>query len=159
MNRSERFNERFNDQAESIYQFIDRFLVVCPRCQNKAQVLLKEMNLAQQTWLFAPRRFICSHCGELKEWQSHIVSIDKVEGHEWYFGLPLWLRISCCGQILWALNEQHLSILEEYIGAKLRTRKPYQRGTIAGALPSWMKQAKNRDEILIALTKLRAMLD
>ena len=154
MNRS----LRFIDQADTIYKFIDRFLVVCPRCQKNAQVLLKDMTLDQRVWLFAPRRLICNHCAEFKEWQSHTVSIDKEQGHEWYFGLPLWLQIPCCGQILWALNDQHLTVLEDYIGAKLRTRKPYQRGTIASALPSWMKHAKDRDEIMAALTKLRSLL-
>ena len=41
-----------------------------------------------------------------------------------FFGLPLWLQTSCCGQVLWAYNEAHLNFLESYVQSRLRERLP-----------------------------------
>ncbi|HJU69010.1 MAG TPA: hypothetical protein VJ650_12300 [Gemmatimonadaceae bacterium] len=75
-----------------------------------------------------------------------------------YFGLPLWLQTECCGHVLWALNEGHLLFLERYIGAQLRERAPNRNGSLASRLPTWMKDAKHRDEIMTCLARLRHSL-
>jgi hypothetical protein len=71
------------------------------------------------------------------------------------FGLPLWLMTECCGgEVLWARNEVHLDYLEAYVAASLRDRS----GGLSMKLPTWMKRASNRDEVLRAITRLRATL-
>lgn len=80
----------------------------------------------------------------------------------------LWLRTPCCGtRVLWATNEEHLTYLEDYIGATMRERpeaviSPMGRRWVgrglSSKLPEWMKAAKHRDEVLAGLADLRAML-
>jgi hypothetical protein len=60
--------------------------------------------------------------------------------------------------VLWARNASHLVFLENYVGAKLREREPNQNGSSVSRLPSWMKQAKHRVEILAAIAHLRRTL-
>jgi hypothetical protein len=74
------------------------------------------------------------------------------------FGVPLWLRTDCCGgHLLWATNEEHLRYLEAYVGASLRER-PADARPLSRYLPSWIKHAKNRDEVLRSLARLRESL-
>jgi hypothetical protein len=75
------------------------------------------------------------------------------------FGLPLWLQKSCCsGKLLWAYNLDHLSFVES-----CRRRHPRmfrcgpggRRMFMAPKLPSWLKSAERRDEILRAVQQLK----
>jgi hypothetical protein len=77
---------------------------------------------------------------------------------DWYFGLPLWLQISCCRETLWAYNYKHLEFIENYVSANLRERTPNLNKSVASRLPKWIKSAKNRDEILKAIKKLKSKL-
>ena len=78
-----------------------------------------------------------------------------------YFQRPVWLQATCCGNVLWAYNARHLDLLEAYVQAKLR-----ERGTLAPRapvspverLPTWLKTAKNRTEIMRTIKRLRATL-
>ncbi len=78
---------------------------------------------------------------------------------DWYFQEPLWLQTECCGETLWAYNEKHLEFIENYVAAKLRARIPNQNRSLASRLPKWIKSAKNRDEILKAIGKLKEKLN
>lgn len=151
-------NKRFSDNGELIYEFGDEFLVVCPRCAGKARVFTVEIDSEKlNEKLFAPRKLVCFSCVYRDEWKGGQIGIGG--GFDWYFRLPLWLEISCCGETLWAYNEKHLEFIEDYVGAKLRERKPFVNKSMASRLPSWIKQAKNRDEILRAIGKLREKLN
>jgi len=81
---------------------------------------------------------------------------------DWYFHIPLWLQTPCCGEVLWAYNEEHLAFLEAFVMAKQRTSVRGEHGwsnqSLMNRLPLWMKQAKNRDEILRCLDKLKQKL-
>jgi hypothetical protein len=85
---------------------------------------------------------------------------DLPHGLDTRFGAPLWLSASCCGgQLLWANNLDHLDYLSDYVGATLRERPtPPEHTHLAWLLPSWIKHAKNRDEVLRTLQKLRATI-
>jgi hypothetical protein len=74
------------------------------------------------------------------------------------FGLPLWLQISCCGETLWAFNEQHIAILRAYIGATLRERTLRYASGMFYKLPTWMTAAKHRDAVLSGLARLEDKL-
>ncbi|MGW4941589.1 hypothetical protein ACWEOZ_08375 [Actinoplanes sp. NPDC004185] len=78
-----------------------------------------------------------------------------------YFGLPLWLRTTCCGgRTLWAFNRAHLDLLEGHLAAGLRERGTAGQGmTVLARLPAWLKSARHRGEVLSALTRLRRSLD
>jgi hypothetical protein len=162
--------QRYEDTERTIYDFCDQFLVHCPRCDKCAQVVLRDKD--DPAWevkrlkgrlgyvtsaMFAPRRLICEHCSYTKDWHGSEVGNAESDGpRDWYFHQPLWLQIPCCGEVLWAFNEEHLDMLEDFVGAKLREVKPH--GTLASRLPEWMKTAKHREEVLKCIQKLRVML-
>jgi len=76
-----------------------------------------------------------------------------------YRWLELWLQVQCRGRTLWALHEEHLDYLERYVAAGIRERVPNRNGSQASRLPVWIKSAKNRDEVVRCLARLRASLD
>lgn len=87
-----------------------------------------------------------------------LTGLKEPEGWEARFGVPLWLQTTCCGgRLLWANNAAHLDYLEAYISARLRERPP-PPSNLAWRLPSWMKEARNRDEILRHIGRLRERL-
>lgn len=75
-----------------------------------------------------------------------------------YRGLELWLQAPCKGEILWAYHEAHLDYLERYVAAGLREREPNRNSSLASRLPAWIKSAKNRDDVLRGLARMRASL-
>ncbi len=158
--------ERFLDQGTRIYEFYDEFLVVCPKCEGKAKVIIDEAEFAKlsqrktekfRNRFFAPRRLVCLNCLHRDLWKGTQIGVGG--NVDWYFRLPLWLEISCCGTTLWAYNQKHLEMLEDYVGAKLRERTVKARSSFLSKLPKWIKSAKNRDEILKAIGKLRGKLN
>jgi hypothetical protein len=144
---------RFHDARQTIYSFGTTFLVVCPRCQRRASVIPLP---GTEPKLFSPRRVVCARCGYSKDWHDHSIRVGGPV--DWYLGLPVWLQVPCCGQTLWAYNEDHLDFLEAYISADLRERVPGVNSTLASRLPGWMKDAKNRDEVLRGIERLRQKL-
>ncbi|WP_410601287.1 hypothetical protein [Amycolatopsis sp. lyj-90] len=75
-----------------------------------------------------------------------------------YRGLELWLQTPCKGETLWAYHERHLDYLERYVAAGLREQVPNRNSSLASRLPAWIKSAKNRDDVLRALSRMRASL-
>jgi hypothetical protein len=153
----EETKERFVDRGSHINGLADEFLIICPRCAHQARVLLNgnvEFNPANH--LFKPRKLVCTHCAFTEIWQKGTVYAGG--NVDWYFRQPLWLEISCCGKALWAYNHKHLEMLEDYVSAKLRERTKKGRSSFLSKLPQWIKSAKNRDEILKAIGKLKEKL-
>ena len=87
---------------------------------------------------------------------------DTYDHREPPFGAALWLEAECCGgNQLWALNEVHLDYLEPYVAETQREREfpsPSGNRQLAYKLPRWMKLAKNRDEVLRTIDRLRTTL-
>ena len=150
-NKSEK--ERYLDEGTRLYEFNDEFLVVCPKCQKMAKVVPDAMSEKPNTQLFSPRKFICLNCPYRDVWNGKQILTGS--NLDWYFRLPLWLQISCCNETLWAYNLKHLEIIEQYVSAKLRERTNKGRNSFLSKLPTWLKLAKNRDEILKAIEKMR----
>lgn len=82
-------------------------------------------------------------------------------GHSEHFGAELWLaRVCCGGRLLWARNAEHLEYLYSYVAGELRESPPgaaYK--PLSSKLPTWLKQAKHRDEVLRHLDRMRRALD
>jgi hypothetical protein len=61
---------------------------------------------------------------------------------------------------LWAYNLEHLDFIRRLVQAPLRERAPWhgtgQKETLMTYLPTWIKRAKNRDEILRAVNRIHA---
>jgi hypothetical protein len=77
-------------------------------------------------------------------------------------GLPLWLQTETRHGWVWAYNLEHLNLIRQFVEAPLRERPPWDsRGrkmTVVARLPTWIKSAKNRVEILRAIERIRASL-
>src|SRR3954470_8577627 len=112
---------RFVDDNTWLYDFADLFLVHCPRCEQCAQVVLKEPvdinamkpSAKYSTLAYAERRLICPNCGYNDEWQGRKVTVSVI--HDWFFERPLWLLTPCCGETLSAFNERHIDFLESFV--------------------------------------------
>jgi len=147
-------------------------LVVCPACNQKASVIAKDFSASN--WKPEQIRVVCSSCSyhkELKDFPTQIIKnsagkTTPIFGYTMgatfdpFFRIPLYLQTKCSGELLWAYNEFHLEILEEYIAAKLRNRssEAYLNRSIASRLPKWMTSSGNRVPLLKALSLLKKKL-
>ena len=76
-------------------------------------------------------------------------------GREPFFGTELWLQSQCCGgKLLWARNLAHLDYLRAFVAGELREGAPRFKPP-SSILPTWMKEAKHRDEVVRHLDRLR----
>jgi hypothetical protein len=79
-----------------------------------------------------------------------------------YFHAQRRLQTGTRHGLLWAYNPEHLSEIRRFVAAGLRERAPWydtgQKMTLVARLPAWIKSAKNRDEVLRAIDRLRASL-
>jgi hypothetical protein len=87
----------------------------------------------------------------------------------WDISLSLWLKCPCRGHVLWAFNAEHLAWLEAYVSANHRERKHENldckpedfcrsNSSLASRLPKWMTSAKNREDVLNSIKKLKRRL-
>ena len=81
-------------------------------------------------------------------------------GRDEYFGAELWLRTECCGgRLLWARNAEHLEYLAAFVAGELREDVPgLPFKPLSSKLPTWIKEAKHREEVLRQLDRLRRTL-
>ncbi|UED84895.1 hypothetical protein [Streptomyces profundus] len=157
---------RHRDEGGWLGRFVDRVLVVCPRCAGRALVTpapdLPPAAYAGQL-LVAERRLSCAGCGAVAAWQPEriggaLIGVSLGGTEDPFFRHPLWLQTRCAGEVLWAYNQSHVVELTAYVGARLRERGPVRPTTSMFArLPVWMKRAGNRDELLAGLARLQAL--
>jgi hypothetical protein len=138
---------RFKDSGESVYDFLFKsdVLVECPHCLKCA----KGIKIQDANYEYS---LICKNCG--------ILTIPKSSSwsNSTFMGLNLWLRTSCCGNVLWGYNKDHLDFLDDYINSSLRERIPNKNQSLASRLPEWIKTAKNRQELTKGIQRLRERL-
>lgn len=166
---NERDNVPADEMSTTLGSFTDEFWVVCPRCSKRA--------LVRRSSETRPPRLVCASCGTSRSWVSSSRGVlTSSRASSWpqgqyavgdaadpYFHLPLWLKIACGNEMLWAYNERHLSFIADYVGAQNRVRTPTVAGgprnaLLESRLPRWMKLGKNRGAVLAAVAKLRASL-
>ena len=137
----------------TIEDFIDRILVVCPRCSNMATV--KSTSRPRRA------RLTCKGCGLAKS--QEVGSYAVGENADPYFRLPLWLQASCSTHTVWAYNSDHLAFLKQYIEATDR-RRPVRslsdplNKLLPSRLPRWMQLSKDRDQIVKTIAVLEPKL-
>ena len=140
-----------------VERFADNVLVRCPACGECAIVLGPPAGPEHDNGRRVVRRLRCLACGLAKDSFPSERTFGKLTDP--YFRLPLWLQEDCRGKLLWAYNGEHLDLLESYIGARLRERRASPgRMSMLARLPAWLKSAKNRDEILRAIQRMRSSL-
>lgn len=141
-------DSRFRDSGETTPDIIfgNDVLVECPKCSS--------CTIARKSSEEYPFfRVICMKCGLLP------CSDTLSWGAGYFFDYQLWLRVNCCGHLLWAYNKQHLDFLESYISSTLRERTPNINQSMASRLPSWIKSSKNREQLLKGVRRLQEKLD
>ncbi|OLP20034.1 hypothetical protein BST81_01995 [Leptolyngbya sp. 'hensonii'] len=159
---------RFRDYQTSLAAFEREVWVRCPRCQQATLSRCLDQGL---TW-----RIACPHCGYI---QSAFRDAQRQRSQPWWtqgwwgearkfggavdplFGLPLWLQVPCCGQVLWVYNQAHLEFLEHYVRSTLRERQGSKGNhhSMAVRLPRWIKQAQHREAVLKGLQQLKERLE
>lgn len=98
----------------------------------------------------------CDACGDTCEYAAHLSKFPMHQGlmTDPIYGLPLWLQRDFRGDLFWAFNYDHLEVLRQYIGAKLRERGILPRNSwsknrsMVGRLPAFIKKAANREALL-----------
>jgi len=103
-------------------------------------------------------RLRCTGCGAESDAPLRWSPIPPGDPHDGLSGLPLWLQTPCRGHVLWAFSPAHLEWLRGYVGAELRERVPHVNASAASRLPTWIKLARNRSEVLRCLDRLESML-
>ncbi|PSB58517.1 hypothetical protein [Chamaesiphon polymorphus] len=152
---------RFRETSDNIYSFSEYILVKCPKCSLRAVVFASDRDRQD---LFAPHRFVCAACGATKDWTGAQVNRNwDCEPVDYYFQYPLWLQTPCCGHTLWAYNFRHLDLIEAFVSAKLRERRPdenygWSNQSLYSRLPKWIKSGKNRSSILKAIERMRLLV-
>ncbi|MET8076444.1 hypothetical protein [Streptomyces sp. NPDC005303] len=129
---------RFHDPGSTAFDFSGSALVRCPRCDGIAHF---ERRTSPEP------RVICRSCG----------LCGPVDRCAWP---ALWLCAGTRHGELWAYNLAHLDLIRRFVAASLRERDPwYEHGrkmTCVARLPSWVKRAKNRDEVLRVIDRMRS---
>jgi hypothetical protein len=157
---------RFRDPRSTTYDFIGSILVRCPNCAKVAHVVPAPAGAGDaRATLFTPRRLVCRDCGLSRVSTAGRVSFSRGTAQpatDPYFGTPLRLQRETRHGWLWAYNLDHLDLLQHFVQASLRERAPWydtrQKMTLVARLPPWIKRARNRDEILRAVTRIRSSL-
>lgn len=157
-------DKRFREPEDGSGMRRAPWLVSCPRCNERAAV----------TDTSDVPTLSCPACGLVRSGPVHLAvdglvvqstaprgawRRDRTPRVHWpeqhLEPYELWLRRPCAGHVLWATNVEHLDYLESYVGAMLRegTHVPHQK--LHHKLPTWMKVAKHRDEVLRGIAELR----
>lgn len=109
-------------------------------------------------------RIKCPYCAEIvignvsDKRSRQVVLTDIRHAEDPYFHYPLYFQADYRGNIIWALNREHLQYLIDYLSADLRMAPSDIGQTLrsqSDRLPAFMKTAKNRDGIVKLLTKLQ----
>lgn len=156
---------RFRDPRSTEYDFLDSVLVRCPRCERIARVVRQpDPRQEPARALFSPRRLVCRGCGLSRTWAGRSVCFPRGSAglaRDPYFRLPLWLQTETRHGGVWAYDLPHLDLISRFVAADLRERAPWydtgRKMTLVARLPAWMKNAKNRAEVLRAVDRIRAV--
>ncbi|MFG2379134.1 hypothetical protein ACGFY9_47810 [Streptomyces sp. NPDC048504] len=149
---------RFHDPRATRADFTSSILVRCPRCERIAHLERRPCTPPSADRGTHPHaRLVCRSCGLCRN-GSRPFRFSRHPGAASY--PTLWLRTDTRHGELWAYNLQHLDLIRRFVAADLRERAPWydigQKMTLVARLPAWMKSAKNRDEVLRAVDRLRA---
>ncbi|NEB77651.1 hypothetical protein G3I40_20910 [Streptomyces sp. SID14478] len=156
---------RFRDAQHTKYHFIDHVLVRCPKCAGIAHVApAVPASDGSVPSMFARRRLVCRACGLARDAAEERLGLFRGRGEatDPYFRLPLWLQAQTRHGWLWAYDPEHLELLRQFVQAPLRERAPWdihgKKMTVVARLPTWIKSAKNRGEVLHAIDWIRSTL-
>ncbi len=129
--------------------------VKCRECRN----LLTRTAAVDGQW--KKLKMKCDQCGDECEYEAHLSKQSLHNGlmTDPLFGLPLWLQKTVGDDLFWAYHYDHLSLLEQYVKAKLRERGVDNKGSknslMFSRLPTFITRAGNREEMLKLINELQ----
>lgn len=152
-------------------EFIDHIDVICPKCKAQALVLGGQPYKAI-TEYETEVCFSCASCGfALKYANTPKFTVNTNSKRQAvtsrmliqnvpcdpFFGFDVWYQIETKHGLLWAYNQEHLTMIENYIADIHRTRNVllYKNNSIGSRLPQWIKNAKNRIYLLKIIATLK----
>jgi len=127
--------------------------IYCPVCTHP--IRYEQGNLKKKPKNIQVRCDECDSSFQVKpKTEECLKSYVKEKGliHDKVFGCPYYFQENFRGKLFWARNREHLLEMENYISSDLRTRLPY-RMQMVERLPTFIKEAKNREAILKILQK------
>lgn len=162
---------RFVDRGVLLASFARECWAVCPKCSN---LLVVSSDLKRGFPVdFDRSKATCTTCtfrasSDQEQWSGPLSPRTREPMRfggpfDPFFGFPLWLRTSCCGETLWAYNEIHLNRLREYVCATIREKRgfvyaPRLHASVFSRLPKWVCLRKNRDAVLTCINRLEEMV-
>lgn len=154
-------NSRYRADQTTLDELANEVLVVCPTCAGRATVRLRALEEPRRAGPFRATheaRLSCTRCGHNARKDGFVRRLNGPGDS--IFGCPVWLAAPCCGHTLWAYNARHLDALEDFVRATLRERLPNSEGlwrnqAWVSRIPRWISSARNRDEVLRCIARLR----
>ncbi|SMP03222.1 hypothetical protein [Chryseobacterium profundimaris] len=125
----------------------------CPVCTH--QIRYEQYNLKERPKTINMNCDACDSQFQIQpKIEKYLNSYPKEQGliHDPVFGCPYYFQIDFNGKLFWAKNREHILEMENYVSSHLRTRLPY-RMRMVERLPTFIKEAKNREAILKILQK------
>ncbi len=100
----------------------------------------------------------CPHCGIVRTYKprndEYILTHKNTSIGDPIFNLSLWFQCNIRGKLFWAYNRKHLMEINNYVSSKLRERQTMTHTTMVERLPTFIKEAKNRETIVKAIDKM-----
>lgn len=141
---------------QNAWSFEDEILVECPRCAGCAVIHSKARGEARSGLTCTACGFAPPRISAQRSYQSY------QEGRDPYYQLPLWLRESVGGEVVWAYNWRHFEDLEFFLNGTWRMHRTIGKNACGSPrsyrtrLPRWMHLQSNRPQILRALKRIKA---
>lgn len=164
-------HKKFQDFQYHAFSYDTEMIVVCPICGKAGHVQYdpnKKIAYFKCDGCYTHKKIIPGADHSKKQYVNASETISQVivlenirHGEDPYFHYPLYYQTNFRGNIVWAMNKQHLQYLIDYISAKIRsvdadfhkTNKTMR--SQSDRLPTFMKTAKNRESLRKALIKLQ----
>ncbi len=143
--------------SQSVDEMVRYNLVVkrnCDNCGKSIEILVPNQK-EKSTSITTP----CPHCGmtrtfEPRNEEYRLVYSEQGKATDPVFHLPLWFQMEVKGELFWAFNREHLLEIKNYVNSKLRERQTSTHTTMVERLPTFIKEAKNREAIIKTIDKL-----
>lgn len=157
---------------EDYRSYCDHYEFRCNNCHTEVKEIKKFIYSVDRNCPFCPAvinyrslptskikkevEVTCNKCKERICYTPKVESVYdwKLKGENIEF--TYWFNERFKGEMFWAVNEEHLIYLEDFISAKQRQRSKQNYGMmLVDKLPQFIKDKKNRDELLKLILKLK----
>jgi len=143
----------FSRLANDVIRYNIRVKRACSHCDHWFDVCIP--NNKEKA---AKIRLSCDGCGAVEDLVPENEAYRDLYTDERLsdplFGLPLYYQAPIRNDVLWAFNKKHLSDIRDYVASRLRERQTMQWTTMVEKLPHFIKDAKNRDQILKVIDRM-----